>query len=232
VRRAFPADLLPTSRKGLALGDFQLGYTLWLIFLTSVSCSRSRLDWIGKAVLFVAAAIILLLTPLPGWYDGLWALVPSFVRNVTGNWAMNRLYVVLASAIAVAGAILMRSSSARAYQLALISLILGAGWSFLEASKLSQIVPGQLSGSETAIDIMLSENVLVTRFAYLNSPNVPARFSHGVVAPELEYRLLSHDTYATIQEGKSAAARAGHTVESYDFERAIGSFLGSRSRSL
>jgi hypothetical protein len=223
LRGAFPAVLLPVSPKGLIAGNFQLGYTLWAIFFASLFCMRRPASGVAMAVLAVGAGVIILLNPIPVLQDGLWTLVPAAMRNITGDHAASRLYVQLASACIVAGATVLSSASPRAYRVALLGLLVGAGWSILEANNFS---PPEwdfrhASGPDTSDAIMRTENTMVTRFAYIIFPKAPANYSDGVVAPELEYRLLRRGDYSTLLEGKAAAAMQSHTLGLYDFVRAL-----------
>jgi hypothetical protein len=222
LRQAFPAVLLPASPKGLMPGNYQLGYTLWAVFIASLIYVRRLLKGAGVAALAVAAGVILLLYPTPGLQEALWTLVPAFVRNITGNHPAGRLYLELSSATLVAGAMLLSSAPARAYRAALFVLLLGAGWSVWQANNFSppEWVFRHTSGPDTSTAIMRTENVMVTRFAHIIFHKVPANYSDGVVAPELEYRLLRRGDYATLVDGKDAAADQSRSLGVYDFMRA------------
>jgi hypothetical protein len=219
LRQAFPAVLLPVSRKGLMPGNYQLGYALWAIFLCSLVWVRRIIRGPGIAALTVAAGIVVLLYPFPVIQERLWTLVPAFVLNITGNHVAGRLYLVLASACLVSGAILIRSASSRAYRVALMALLIGAGWSVLEADDFS---PSEWdfrnpTGPDTSDAMMRTENVMVTRFAHIIFRKVPTNYSDGVVAPELEYRLLRNGDFSILVDGKGAAAKESRTLGVYDF---------------
>jgi hypothetical protein len=222
LKQAFPATLLPASRKGLIAGNFQFGYTLWAVLLGSLLFTRRPLNSVAIAVLAVAVGAVLLINPIPVLQKALWTLLPAFMRNITGDHAASRLYVELASASLVSGAMLLRSASLRAYRMALVGLLVGTGWSVLESNNFS---PPEWdfrhpTGPDTSTAIMRTENVMVTRFSYIIFAKPPANYSDGVVAPELEYRLLRRGDLSTLVEGKSAAAMRAHTLGEYDFVRA------------
>jgi hypothetical protein len=63
----------------------------------------------------------------------------------------------------------------------------------------------------------LPENIVVTRFAYLVFPKLPSRFSHGVVDPYLENRLLAKGTYEPLDSNETDARRASRVVGLADF---------------
>lgn len=217
LRQVFPQVLEPVSWNGRALSDFQLGYTLWVLLLASVAWGRGRLGRAGRAVLAVAVGIAILLTPFPGWHDGWWAIVPAFFRNTTGNWVMNRLYVLLAAATVVAATTLIAAAPARMHRWVVAFLAVGCAWSFAEAGKFSPLSRKQLTAWTTATALLRSENVMVTRFAYLVFPSLPPTFSDGVVAPELEFRLLDRVSLRPLAVGREAAAAQARLLGTYDF---------------
>lgn len=197
LREVFPDVLLPLKSFGRALSSFQLGYSLWVIFGLSLYIAFQQKIKVSRLVLGAALVPAILLIPWPTIDIALWGLIPGFVRNTTGNWVMNRLYLVLSATIVVGAATVLRSRTTNLPNSPRESLtmfmILACGWSALEGSKfgqLSSIARRSLDSGRTAL---LSENVSVTRFAYFIFPQSPAYYSHGVVDPELEHRFFSDD---------------------------------------
>ena len=193
LTNVFPKVLLPVSATGRALSDFQLGYSLWL---TLVLCAvwvireRSRSVFV---MLVPAGILVVLLTPIPKVDSVLWSLVPALVRNTTGNWVMNRLYLVTDAFLVYAFALALRELVEHPFPRRVLStgiLILMSGWSLLEASKFAATDSPLLSRPERTTELN-KENVMPTQFAYLVFPKLPSYFTHGVTNPELENRLLS-----------------------------------------
>jgi hypothetical protein len=225
IHEAFPGVLLPIEQPAAWYQNFQLGYTLWAIYLLGLFFWFRRRERIRAAFLLAITALLLLMTPLPGWHDGLWDCVPSFIRNVTGNWAMNRIYVVLAALTAVCGALTVAEVPQKLYRIVVAALSLGVGWSFFEAGLLNRSFSASPPYLNATGGTIPPEDVMVTSFAYLIFPTVPSGFSHGVVAPELEYRLLRKGDLAPFDEGKSDANGSARLIGEYGFKRAENDLL-------
>jgi hypothetical protein len=230
LKQAFPGTVLPLSANGRALSDFQVGYALWATLLLSIRCQRGVRRPECMVILAAALLLAVLLLPIP-WVDlGLWSVVPAFVRNTTGNWVMNRLYLPLAAA-AVFGAAAcvaagLMEGPRRRRALALV-VSLGCLWSFYEASKFGHGSIGGTRSKDSAVDQLRPENVQITRFSYLVFPKVPSTFTDGVADPGIENHLLARDSFAPISTNDAAALRAGHLVAEADFEGEDPAHLGS-----
>lgn len=220
LREVFPATILPLSRNGRSLGDFQLGYALWAVLLVFTP-SSVRAKRLASAVPLAAAALLcLLLLPIPGLDLALWTAVPGFVRDTTGNWAMNRLYLPVAAATVFGTAACVAGGpagkSGRSLALGIL-LATGCAWSFSEASKFATGSRESTFPPESAIDFLRPENVQITQFSYMVFPATPSTFSHGVTDPALENHLLARDTLAQIAADAPAAATSGHLEAEGDF---------------
>lgn len=214
LRQVFPAVLFPLSQNGRELSDFQLGYSLWVVFGLCLWRIRRIPVHEFRVLAAIAVAIVLLVTPLPGLTDLLWSVIPGVVRDATGNWVMSRFYVVMACTLVFAGAIAcerMPVLPAPARRFWGVLLFLLCGWSLVEAGKFAKgSVDAQLP-RETAEQMLWTENVKLTRYSYLffpKPPEYPAYFSHGVVDPGLENRLLSRSADSVVESDADAIARA------------------------
>jgi hypothetical protein len=222
VDSAFPGILRPLSHNGRSLSDFQLGYALWLIL---AGCTwhlrRMRRPEILLPVV-VAWALIVLLLPIPVVNLKLWAVIPAFIRNTTGNWAMNRLYLLLAAAVAFGAAAAFASVTdtdrkPRRWLWAL--LWLGCAWNVRDDAA---FVQGSIEGAHppsSAANQLRPENVKISRFAYMVFPKWPVWFNHGVVDPAMENRLRDRSSFAVIASNAGAAQAAGREVASGQFRR-------------
>jgi hypothetical protein len=214
IHDAFPAVLLPVSELGRVVGDFQLGYSCWILWLAALFLLLPTRNLPGRFLLAVSIGLILLLTPVPRLNLFLWRMVPEIVREITATWAMYRLYVILAATVIFAGwlafdELLTRAPLARFF---LYPTLVGmCAWSALEANKF--IMTG-LRGPESGRQLMLLENVPLSRYAYTSFPAEPDYFTNGVTDAHLESRLLrrsQRDLLAgdieSIEQGKVKGAR-------------------------
>lgn len=213
IADVFPRVLLPLSAIGRQLSDFQLGYALWLLFAFSLWRFRRLQAPVFRTLLAASAALVLLLTPVPGLDLLLWRVLPAIVRDMTSNWAMNRLYLILASLVVYSGSLALRaalgSGTLRRPTYTLL-LVLSCSWSLSEAAKFGKSDPGIFSRPKASSESW-PENAMLTSFAYLIFPQVPAYFSHGVVDPQLENRLLSRSTGRLEKSNAEAIATSAGT---------------------
>jgi hypothetical protein len=190
IQNAFPAVLLPMSHLGRVVSDFQLGYSCWALWLGALVMTGWKRSAPGWLLVGIAAVLILLLTPVPGLNLFLWRAVPEIVRDITGIYAMYRLYLVLAGALIFASWLaaddLLRRAPAARFLVYPVALGLCA-WSALESNKL--ILTGRRP-PESGRQLMLLENIPLTRYAYTNFPAMPDYFTNGVTEAHLESRLL------------------------------------------
>jgi hypothetical protein len=221
VGESFPGVVLPLSAIGRSLGDLQLGYALWALLLVSI-CSRRAARQCDSAVpLAAAVALGAMLLPLPWICAGLWMLVPAFARDVTGNWAGSRLYIIQAAAIVFGAAACLSAGffdGRRMRRLLLVLISGGCAWSFLEASKFPAGSKERTQTENGAVDLLRPENVLLTRYSYSMFPRLPDSFTHGVTDPELEHRLLARASRAPVVSNLDAALAAGRPEASGDFQ--------------
>lgn len=194
VQDCFPQILAPLPFKARSLADFQPGWALIaLLVLAMVALYRRRTDQPGLwAMIAVPWGLLLLLLPVPGLIGALWSLVPGFILNPTGQWPMQRLYVVIAACGVVAvGGILARLRERRLVVTWLGLIAIGLAWS---AFCTSPLLLAKNRGRRLAIhtpDPSAPENHVLTRYAYLVFGQQPGYYSHGHVDPLFEQRFLA-----------------------------------------
>ena len=214
-----PAVWLPLSQNGRALADFQLGYSLWFALGFGLWVAWGRRSAVMLAPLIAAAGLALLLNAPSGLSQLLWSGVPAFVRNTTGNWAMNRLYLVQSGFIVfgIAAVVAARCpAGTRLPRAVAVTFAVGVLWSVVEAGKFAYGSHRLLRPPESGAMAVLPENVQITRFAYLVFPQLPPYFTHGVAEPALEQRLFRASDGALLSDNFAAAAR-GTLLGNFDF---------------
>lgn len=189
---------------GSFLGNIQLGYSLMAGALAGCVALRSRRSvtvlLAGMAVLFI------LLLPIPGVTVRLWGLAPESVLTVTNCWPMQRFYVILAGLAAFAAvAGVSRISPTRRWASATAGVCIGVGlwWSAAEAHKLIVGARAATNTRELSERTHRPENVALTRSSYEIFNFVPSYFSHGVMTPLLETRLIVARTLELAADGST-----------------------------
>jgi hypothetical protein len=120
---------------------------------------------------------------------------------MTLYWPMQRFYILIAAIAIVCAQRLLRefpAAPAEMRGIVLGSLVVASLWSALEAGKLIQMTRLQ---ADTVLDSLRwsrLENVAVQRHTYGLFPRRPAYFTHGVVEPRMEGRLLDPRTNRVI----------------------------------
>jgi len=215
LEQVFPGVVLPLSAIGRSLSDFQLGYALWAVLLVLVGVQRRSFKPISLVPLAAAGFLILLLLPIPGLDLAVWSFVPGSVRDVTGNWAMSRLYLPMAAATVFAAAAGVSTGlwdvPERRRALARVVAV-GCVWSFSEAAKFSAGSRQLAEPPESAVDLLRPENIQISRYSYTMMPDFPTHpstFTHGVTDPELENHLLKADLETPVAANTQAALAAG-----------------------
>jgi hypothetical protein len=220
---AYPADVLPITPDGRALTDFQPGYALLALMAFSVGVQFRAPKAAGIVLLTLTVLLVILLLPFYSLELALWNAVPMFLRNPTGNWPMTRLCLPMAAAIVFAAALSASAAPMMAGRRRfIVTLLVAAGcvWSFTEAFKFEAGSRQSTRPVEDANDLLLPENVQLTRYSYgffPHYPDLPTTFTHGVTDPELENHLLSPDMKSRLAANAEAAVAAGHLEATYDF---------------
>jgi hypothetical protein len=229
VCQVFPGIFLPLSENGRQLSDFQLGYSLGFMFLVCLVGLRWMKGQEQRILVGIAGCILLLLTPLHGLALALWSLVPGFVRNINGTWAMNRLYVVLAGALVLSGALAINrllSGTASSKRWVYGVLILMCGWSLAETRRFKFGSAEHPRTEAQSAALLYPENVMVTQYAYLVFPKLPGRFTHGVADPQMENRILSESGSGVLEDNEQGINMQAGPAFSTEFAVDYTSYAG------
>jgi hypothetical protein len=206
IRDAFIATLLPLSDHARNLGDLQLGYGLWLALLASVATwllvSRS---WALGGLIAAAVVLLGLLIPVPGnaW---LWAHLPDTLTRITYYWPMQRFFLILAALLTATAQIALVAALTRypRFKSAGAAMLLaGCCWSLWESRQYVAAGRERTASSAVTAQNLRPENRLLMNHAYGLFPALPAYFSHGVMDPRAEVRLLDHTTLAVLPAAPS-----------------------------
>lgn len=200
VKEAFPAAIRPLKPAARPFELFQLGWSLWLgaayALILTARLRRKEALWLSGSALL----LLLLLTPVPGVNALLWKAVPGFIRDPTGIWAMNRLYLIAAALIvfAVAAVAPEPGKTGRTGRWLTWLAVLGLGWNAWEAARLMARAVASDRLGLVQPSRLRSENLVLTRYSYLVFGRPPSYFSHGVVDPALEQRLFARDSQTLV----------------------------------
>lgn len=214
LRSVWPGTWLPVSQIGARLSDFQLGWSLAALGVIILVVAARVRRWPAVIMFLPAAALLLLLTPMPGLAEWLWSLVPAQVRNTTGNWAMNRLYLVTAAYVICAAQLLPPTARKRAWWVAVGCLALG--WSGWEASKFVRGAYQKAREGLRATQLFAPENRLLTSYAYIIFPRHPSTFSHGVRHPLFEQRVIRPEDGRVLLEPAEVVHRSAEISNRLD----------------
>lgn len=217
----FPGNLLPLLLKARDLSDFQPGWGLLLAVGGTLACALAwrrtdRAVWCSLAVPLIA---LLLLNPIHTFNFFLWETVPAAFRNPTGNWPLQRLYIIFAVAAPFAAAVAfsaVRNAHPVFTRWWTALLLAGALWSVVDSAPLINRMRLQVGALQAIPPRRSPENNVLTRYAYLGFPQRPAYFSHGHVDPLLEQRLLTRDDHRLLLSNPEAIATtpAGKLLQS------------------
>jgi len=193
VRRAFPGSLRPVSATANQLGDFQLGYAVWGLALVSLGLAIVRRARVALVVLGTGAFLFCLAAPVPGVHEWLWHHAPAAAFNLTNQWPMQRLYLIVVVLVIFAFAAVWRTPTVPwtwlrdALRLALAAAVLwtGAqGWRFLRRGFFTQEAQEAIARGHA------SSNINLTPISYALF-GLPGSFVNGPMDPAFEPRLLA-----------------------------------------
>jgi hypothetical protein len=197
IQQVFPAVLLPLRDRSPSIEDLQLGYSLWLLWLAVLVAAVRRRSAAGGFLAVSSLVLVLLLTPIPGLNRALWRAVPGVIVAVSGDYPMNRLYLLLAGFAALGGGLAAQAlleRNPRRGRVLYPALGLLCLWSGFEGRKLALDASAEWPPPPSGRRAMMTENAGLTRYSYLSFPGLPPYYTHGVTDPRLESRLLERDT--------------------------------------
>ena len=208
LKNAYPASFQPVSQAAIGLGDYQLGWTLWVVLGVSL-VGLPFLRFRRPAVLVALATLGLLavLEPIPGVYDKFWLGVPKAVADLTFMWPMQRLYAILAALVAFGGFLALAPFTTQHPRWSagvFVILLAGAGWSGLESVKFQQHALAGQSKPAAARNQMRPQNVILTRYAFNPFQQIPPYFSHGYIDPRVPNRLLDRTSLTELASNGAA----------------------------
>ena len=194
IREAFPGAILPLSENASALGDLQLGYGLWVVFLFVGVAALTRPGRDLIVLVACAAVLLVLVLPVLGLNRYLWDHMPSEIVRITYYWPMQRFYLIIASLLAIAGQIafghlaIRRKNTREAWAWI---LALCCAWSLWESRQFIRAAVARTASAEVSARSQRPENLFLTNASYGLFGNLPPNFSNGVVNPRSQARLLS-----------------------------------------
>jgi hypothetical protein len=220
VREGGWASLRPATGAGAAIGDFQLGYSLWLI-LTFGGFLALKSGRLRAGVLLAASLLFICLSaPVPFLNAWLWKALPGSFSSLTNNWPMQRSYLVVAAcALFVFAlswpAIAPRLESRRAKAILILLACAATGWSVFQAAPfVRRGYQTRIPASESLREHLPSNaNLTQTAYSYLD---LPRNFTFGTRDPEAEMRLLDlgdgHEILSNATAGTTRVVASGKLV--------------------
>ena len=200
VRNVFPGVVLPLSTHARALSDLQLGYALGLVLAIATGLALKTRRAPLLALTLAGAGLLLLILPVPGnaW---IWENLPETLKRLTYYWPMQRFYLIIAALAAGAGISALAAGvelKANVTRRLRVLLVIACGWSLWESRQYVAAGRERTASAEITARNLRPENRATMNHAYGLFPALPADFSHGVMDPRAEARLLDHATLAVL----------------------------------
>lgn len=199
--RALRAEFTPFV-SGSPHAGIQVGWTLWALLLSAAGLFVRQRHRTGLALTLVMIICLVLLLPVPVVSEFLWRRVPGWLVALTPSPARH-FYPLLGAGIVVLAALALRNLPAKSYRIVCGALMLGAGWSAVEAGwlhrqpTLAKVNPG------TQEILFARHNLRLAPSAYALGERPPDYFTRGWTDAESESRLL--DTELDPAENNTAA---------------------------
>ncbi len=186
----------PASETATSLvHDLQLSPASWLTIAVGLISLR-RTTWTLAALLAAGAIYLLLLYPSEAIAGRLWPLLPDTLVGATEKWPMQRFYPILsvmAPFIGILGLGARWWDARLARAVLVVALAVALGWSGFEARKFVARGLGVTNSVVSSERKLLPENSTMSRYSPEYFGWLPRYFSHGVVSPHSELRLLAPD---------------------------------------
>ena len=200
VRNVFPGVVLPLSTHARALSDLQLGYALGLVLAIATGLALKTRRAPLLALTLAGVGLLLLILPVPGnaW---IWEHLPETLKRLTYYWPMQRFYLIIAALAAGAGISALAAGvelKANVTRRLRVLLVIACGWSLWESRQYVAAGRERTASAEISAQNLRPENRATMNHAYGLFPALPAYFSHGVMDPRAEARLLDHATLAVL----------------------------------
>ena len=200
VRNVFPGVVLPLSTHARALSDLQLGYALGLVLAIATCLALKTRRAQLLALTLPGVGLLLLILPVPGnaWA---WDHLPETLKRLTYYWPMQRFYLIIAALAAGAGISALAAGvelKANVTRRLRVLLVIACGWSLWESRQYVAAGRERTASAEITAQNLRPENRATMNHAYGLFPALPAYFSHGVMDPRAEARLLDHATLAVL----------------------------------
>ncbi len=210
IRDVFPGVLLPLSTHARALSDLQLGYALGLVLAVAIGLAVKTRRVPLLALTAAGAGLLLLILPVPGnaW---VWDHLPETLKRLTYYWPMQRFYLIIAALAAGAGISTLatcadlKMNAARRLR---VLLVIACAWSLWESRQYVAAGGERTASAEVTARNLRAENRPTMNHAYGLFPALPAYFSHGVMNPRAEVRVLDHATLAVLPATPSSTEPA------------------------
>ena len=200
VRNVFPGVVLPLSTHARALSDLQLGYALGLVLAIATGLALKTRRAHLLTLTLAGVGLLLLILPVPGnaW---IWDHLPETLKRLTYYWPMQRFYLIIAALAAGAGISALAASTElkiNAVRRLRFLIVIACGWSLWESRQYVAAGRERTASAEISAQNLRPENRATMNHAYGLFPALPAYFSHGVMDPRAEARLLDHATLAVL----------------------------------
>lgn len=210
IQKAFPGNVRPIDPKEPGLRAYQLGYAVMGAGITALFLALRFRPPGTPAFIVCSLAILPFVLPIPWLTRFLWTSLPSWFVTINNIWPMQRLFLIWTAVLVFLTAVVLaepRLSGRRSLAVVLgFALLAGGAWSWREAGKLQHRILGSRIPGAATVMALAPENIVLTRYAYASFAWVPAYFSHGYMAPDLENRLLAQGTGEIILSNADAAA--------------------------
>ena len=203
--------LMPLSPSATLLHDFQPGYAVVLLLGCALLVGwREKLA--GGLLAAGALVLLMLLFRVPGVSDFLIRYVPPAIAGIGNIPLPHRLLPVATACAVVAGFVSISGLVSRARVWSFAALVLVAGWSLFQSAQFVQRGFKVTSTRAQTARALLSENVILERFAYDLLP-IPKYFSNGKSYSQLETRILEADGRVRFGPDQIAGLMEGQGVQ-------------------